>query len=90
MNNDHRTTLLLVAREQTTPHEARQFLAAWAREDEAILRVAVCVAVASVVMPGIREFFGAISHTFTALQPVGLSPAHYAFASITHLLGGIL
>jgi hypothetical protein len=65
-------------------------LAAWAREDEAILRFAVCVAVASVVLPEIHQFFGGLEHTFTALQTELSSVAHYALACTAHLSGGIL
>jgi hypothetical protein len=90
MNNDQHTILPHAFRTRTTPHEAERLLTEWAREDEAILRFAVCVAVASVALPWIYQFFGGIEHAFTVLQPRLLGPAHYALASITHLLGGIL
>lgn len=90
MNNAQRPILPNASRQQTAPHEARRLLAAWAREDEAILRIAVCLAVASVALPEIHQLFGGLEHTFTALQLGILGPAHYALPYITHLLGGII
>lgn len=87
MNNERHTILPRASRERTTQHKAKRLLAAWADEDEAILRFAVCVAVAWMVLPEIHQFFGGIEHAFTVLQPGLLGAAHYALAQI---LGGIL
>ncbi len=87
MSNDRHTILPLGARDWTMPHEAKRLLAESADEDEAIFRIAICVAVAWIMLPEVHGFFGGIEHAFTVLQPGLLGAAHYALAQI---LGGIL
>ena len=58
MNNDRYANLPLVNTERAVSHKAKRLLAAWADEDEAILRVAVCVAMAWIALPELHEFFG--------------------------------
>lgn len=87
MNNDRYANLPLVNTERAVPHKAKRLLAAWADEDEAILRVAVCVAVAWIALPELHEFFGGIERTFAVLPPRLLGHAHYALAQF---FGGIL
>lgn len=90
MNNNRRTVLPPVARDRATPHEAERLPATRADGDEAILRFAICIAVAWIALPEIHGFFGGPEHTFTLLQSGPLGPAHYALACITYLLGGVL
>ncbi|MFY9852486.1 MAG: hypothetical protein WAK26_01255 [Terracidiphilus sp.] len=87
MNNDRHPILPFGASERTASHEAKRLLAEWASQDEAILRIAVCVAIAWIAMPELHEFFGGIEHTFTVLRPGLPGLAHYALAYIS---GGIL
>jgi len=90
MNNDRHTILPHASRQRTERQGAKRWLAAWARDDEAILRFAVCIAVAWVALPEIHRLFGGMEHTFTVLRLGVLGPAHYALPCITHLIGGVL
>jgi len=90
MNTDRRTILSLVAIGRITPREAERLLAVWPDEDEFILKLAVCSAIAGTALPQIREFMSAFQHTATALLPGVFTAEHHALACFTHWFGGIL
>jgi hypothetical protein len=51
MNTDRQTILSLVAMGRITPREAERLLAVWPDGDDAILRLALCLAFAALALP---------------------------------------
>jgi hypothetical protein len=90
MNTDRRAILSLVAMGRITPREAERLLAVWPNGDEAVLRLALCLAFAALVLPGLKEMFAEFTHVVAALMPSLLATAHHTLAFATHVLGGIV
>jgi hypothetical protein len=90
MNTDRRTILSLIAMGRITPREAERLLAVWPDEDEFILRAAVCLSVAWMVLPHLRGWFTAVSRPLTALLPQLSFALHHVLATVTALFGGLL
>jgi hypothetical protein len=90
MNTDRQAILSLVAMGRITPREAERLLAVWPDGDEAILRLALCLAFAALALPGLKEMFTEFTHTLVALMPALLGTAHHTLACVTHWLGGIV
>jgi hypothetical protein len=90
MNTDRRAILSLVAMGRITPREAERLLAVWPDGDEAILRLALCLAFAALALPGLKEVFTEVTHVLAALMPGLFASAHHTLACATHWLGGTL
>jgi hypothetical protein len=90
MNTDRRAILSLVAMGRITPREAERLLAVWPDGEEAILRLALCLAFGALALPGLKEMFTGITHVLVALMPALLASAHHTLACFTPWLGGIL
>jgi hypothetical protein len=90
MNTDRRAILSLVAMGRITPREAERLLAVWPNGDEAILRLALCLAFAALVLPALKELLTEFAHVLTAMMPALLATAHHTLAFVTHCLGGIV
>jgi hypothetical protein len=90
MNTDRRAILSLVAMGRITPREAERLLAVWPDGEEAILRLALCLAFAALALPGLKEMFTEITHVLVALMPALLATAHHTLAYVAQVFGGIL
>ena len=90
MNTDRRAILSLVAMGRITPREAERLLAVWPDGEEAILRLALCLAFAALALPGLKEMFAEITHVLVALMPGLFAAAHHTLACFTYGLGGTL
>lgn len=89
MNSDRRTILSLIALGRITPHEAERLLALWHDEDEFMLRAAVCLAVAWMLLPHLSEFLYGAAHTLAALLPQLSITAHLVLTCAAAWLGGL-
>jgi hypothetical protein len=67
MNSDRSAILSLVAMGRITPREAERLLAAWREADDTILRLALCLAFAGLVLPYFSHGISAVGHTLSAL-----------------------
>jgi hypothetical protein len=84
MNTDRQTILSLVAIGRITPREAERLLAVSPDGDEAILRLALCLAFAALALPGLKEMFTEITHTLVVLMPALLAVAHRTLAFVAN------
>jgi hypothetical protein len=85
MNTDRQTILSLVATGRITPREAERLLAVWpSGDDDAILRLALCLAFAALALPGLKEMLTEFTHTLAALMPTLLAVAHQTLACVTN------
>lgn len=90
MNSDRRTILSLIALGRITPREAERLLALWPDEDEFILRAAVCLAVAWMLLPHLSAFLRGAGQTLSTLLPQIYFTAHHALTCVAAWLGGLL
>lgn len=90
MSIDRRAILCMVAAGRMTAAEADRLLSVWTDKDEAILRFAVCAAVAWLVLPEMHQFFSGLEDIFRVPRQELLSAVRDALAYVPHLLGGIL
>jgi hypothetical protein len=90
MNTDRRAILSLVAMGRITPREAERLLAVWPNGDEAILRLALCLAFVALALPGLKEMVAEFTHLIASVMPALLASAHHTLAFATHVLGGIV
>jgi hypothetical protein len=90
MNTDRRAILSLVAMGRITPREAERLLAVWPNGDEAVLRLALCLAFAALVLPGLKELLAEFTHVLAAMMPALLGATHHTLAIATQVLGGIV
>lgn len=89
MNSDRRTILSLIALGRITPREAERLLALWPDEDEFILRAAVCLAVAWMLLPHLSGILRGAAHTLSALLPQISLTAHHALTCAAPWFGGL-
>jgi hypothetical protein len=90
MSIDRRTILSLIAMGRITPREAERLLAMWPEEDEFILRAAVCLSVAWMILPRLHGWFTGVSHAVTWLLPQAAQTVHHALACFSGWIGGVL
>lgn len=69
MHTDRSAILSLVAIGRITPREAERLLAVWRDGDETILRLALCLAFAGLILPYLGNAAIAIGHALTMLLP---------------------
>jgi hypothetical protein len=67
MNSDRSAILSLVAMGRITPREAERLLALWRDNDDAILRLALCLAFAGLALPYLGYGVDAVGHALAAL-----------------------
>ena len=89
VHDDRRVILSLVAMGRITAREAERLLAVCPDADEAIVRLALCLAFAFLALPHLHEFFAAATHTLGSLLPGVGTAAHHALACITAWFGGL-
>lgn len=85
MNNDRRAILSLVAMGRITPRDAERLLAVWPDSEDALVRLALCLAFGWLVLSQLGGVLAAVTRTFLAFAP----GVHHAVASITHWFGGL-
>jgi hypothetical protein len=85
MNSDRSAILSLVAMGRITPREAERLLAVWRDADDMILRLALCLAFAGLVLPYWTHGFEVAGHTLAAL----LGPVLRVLFLITGLGGDL-
>ena len=85
MNTDRRAILSLVALGRITPREAERLLAVSPESDDLLVRLALGLAFAWLVLSQLGEILAAFTRTFLAIAP-GL---HHSIAYFTHCLGGL-
>lgn len=86
MNTDRRAILSLVAMGRITPREAERLLAVWPDGEDPLVRLALCLAFAWLLLTHLGGLFAAYTRSLVALLP----GAHHAVAFVTHCLGGLL
>jgi hypothetical protein len=86
MNNDRRAILSLIATGRITPREAERLLAVWPGGDDALVPLALCLALVWAVLPHLSEWFAGIAHTLAGLLPI----THHTVACAAHWFGGLL
>jgi hypothetical protein len=90
LHHDRRAIFSLVAMGRITAREAERLLAVCPDADEAIVRLALCLAFAVLALPHLNEFFTAVEHTLGSLIPGVEAAAHHAVAFVIHWFGGLL
>ncbi len=86
MNNDRRAILSLIAMGRITPREAERLLAAWPSGEDALVPLALLLALAWVALPHVSAWFAGIAHTLAGLLPI----ARHTVACAAHWFGGLL
>ncbi|MGO9435760.1 MAG: hypothetical protein ACLPH3_11605 [Terracidiphilus sp.] len=90
MDTDRRAILSLVALGRITPREAERLFAVCPNGDDALLRLALCLAFAALALPGLNELFFGITHVLAALMPALHATVHHTLACVAQVWGGIL
>jgi len=85
MNNDRRAILSMVAMGRITPRDAERLIAVSPGSDDALVRLALCLAFAWLVLSQLSGVLAAFTRTFLALLP----GTHHAVACVTHWFGGL-
>ena len=86
VHDDRRVILSLVAMGRITAREAERLLAVCPDADEAIVRLALCLAFAFLALPHLHELFTGVAHTLGSLLPAVGAVARQAIRSIGGLL----
>ena len=89
MSVDKRWIWGLVASGRINAREAERLLVAASDEDEVILRVAVCGAIAWVVLPYLGDVLHGAVQTANAFLPRLLHGTHQLLAGVSGWMGGV-
>lgn len=89
MNIDRRAILSLIALGRISPREAERLLAVTSDEDDFILKVAVCVAIAWLALPQVHPLFAGLEHGLGALAPALWACMQCGTQFFVHLFGGM-
>jgi hypothetical protein len=90
MSADRRTILSLIATGRITPRQAERLLAVWSDRDETIVRLALVLAIAWLLLPHADQIFAGLAHAFNVLLPRLFGIGRHAFTLAIDLFGGVL
>jgi hypothetical protein len=89
MNWERRFIWYLIALGRITPREAERLLVVIADGDDAILKLAVCGAMAWLALPQLHELSTGLAHTLTLFAPQLMESTHRALACLGQVWGGM-
>jgi len=87
MNSERRAILSLIAMGRITPREAERLLAVSSGSDETVLRIAVVLAVAWMVVPYAHDFVSGLWHAIGLIAMWASTTGRHAVALAVDLVG---